>query len=1071
MQYLDQHFLPVLDAVDTAVAYHGTYEPGLVATSLGIAMLAAFVALSTSRQIIVARTQVARILWAAAGAISMGGGIWAMHFIGMLAFSLPCGVTYDPLSTALSMIPGVLASGVALSIICRRAEPGMRHLLGGAVLMASGIGMMHYAGMAAMQPQALMFYDPALVVVSVVVAIALAYISLGILFRFRVLASRALWPTFAAASVMGFAIAGMHYTAMRAAIFLPLPDPSILIIALPKTALAFAIVAVTGLIAASTLAATFAGRQTDLAQTLRAEIVRRQNIEHDAEGGKLRLQAILDSVVDGIVTIDQQGRIQQWSSGAERIFGYTSDEVLNRNVSMLMPEPHRLRDDRYIGSFLTTRDANIIGIGRELAAVRKDGTEFPMELAVNEVRIGDEVLFTGILRDISERKRTEAALILARQEAEDANAAKSQFLATMSHEIRTPMNGVIGMANLLGSTTLSERQRRLVTNLSRSGQSLLALINDILDFSKIEAGRFELFETDFDPQDVLADVTNVFCEHCTTRGLEFIYFIADDVPARLTGDPVRLRQVLINLVGNAIKFTERGEILLRLTVVQQGEGQAILSFSVEDTGIGIEPEKCGLVFESFRQVDNSMTRSRGGTGLGLTISKQLVELMGGQIGVESEVGRGSRFHFTIQCKVALAKAAEAPQIEKTLRVLLADANAVSARVMSLYLANWNVDATIVLGVDDANSAWSLAVERGHPFDAVIVDIKGLLDAGITLAQTLQKAAPVILLIGMDESIKEETLEAVGAAAMLTKPARPSELFDVLAAIASGEQGRDPANSPFATRRNAQTKRPQFDARILVAEDNPVNQDVVTGLLESLGCKVVTAPHGRSAIQHYAQEKFDLILMDCEMPILNGFQATKRIREMELMATADGDKPARMPILALTAHALADIRDECFAVGMDDFLVKPFDDEQIIAAFRRWIGPLERAGIERKIVVANGSKPIEDDAIEKIRAMDTKGNDALLKRVVSQFLSSAPPLVATIHAKSDAGDGDALWRAAHSLKSSAAALGAKQLAQHCADIETLAREVGVERVKGLLDTLDSKLTAATKRLQELVGVAA
>ena len=1069
MQYLDRYFMPFSGAVDAADAYQGIYEPGLVVTSLVIAVLAAFVALSTAQQIVTARTRPARWLWASAGAISMGGGIWSMHFIGMLAFSLPCGISYDPVGTAFSMFPGILASGVALAIICRRGTPGFRHILAGAVLMGAGIGIMHYAGMAAMQPQAVMLFDPVLIAAAVVVAVALSFISLTVLFQLRVTRSTGFIKTFAAAVIMGAAVAGMHYMAMRSSVFLPLPDPSILSGSLPKTLLAVGIVVVSSLIAACALAATFAGRQKDLAKTLLTEIERGRDLEKDAENGRVRLQAILDSVVDGIVTIDRRGTIQQWSSGAERIFGYAADEALGRTVAMLMPATQRLKPDEFLIALQAIHAHKNKDVGQELLAIRKDGTEFPMELSVNEVHIGEEVLFTGILRDISERKRTEAALIQARQEAENANAAKSQFLATMSHEIRTPMNGVIGMANLLSNTTLTERQRHFVNNLSRSGKSLLALINDILDFSKIEAGRFELFETDFDPRVVLAVVTDVFSERCAAKGLEFIYFIADDVPAMLSGDPVRLRQILINLVGNAIKFTDRGEILLELKVTQAADGAIVLSFSVQDTGIGIEATKRDLVFESFQQADNSMTRARGGTGLGLTISKQLVELMGGVIGVESEFGRGSRFHFTIRCKIAASKSSKPLRLEKPLRVMLVDANAVSAHVTSLYLAGWNVDATIVSNIADAHYAWTRATERNRVFDSVVVDVKGLGESGIDLARTMSKSASVILLIGMDGSIKEEALEAVGATAILTKPARPSELFGIFASIASGEQNHNP-NASLAARRHAQAKRPQFEARILVAEDNPVNQDVATGLLEALGCEVVTAPHGQSAVELYAQEKFDLVFMDCEMPILNGFQATVRIREME-QAAAAGEKPVRLPILALTAHALADIRDQCMDAGMDDFLVKPFDDDQIVAALRRWIGHLERAAVERNIVVANDAEAIEDDAIKKIRAMDSKGNDALLKRVVSQFLTSAPPLVATMHQKSDAGDSEALWRAAHSLKSSAAALGAKQLAQRCADIETLVRDAGLDRARGLLDTLDAELNAATRRLQELAGVAA
>ena len=643
----------------------------------------------------------------------------------------------------------------------------------------------------------------------------------------------------------------------------------------------------------------------------------------------------------------------------------------------------------------------------------------------------------------------------------------------MSHEIRTPMNGIIGMANLLNMTPLTDRQRHLVANLSRSGQSLLSIINDILDFSKIEAGRFELFEADFDPREVLGDVSDVFCERCATKGLELVYYIAEDVPARLVGDPGRLRQILINLVGNAIKFTERGEILIQMAVSSHADGAVVLSLSVDDTGIGIEAGKCGQVFQSFSQVDNSMTRARGGTGLGLAISKQLVELMGGTIGVESELGRGSRFFFTVKCKLAAASS-DARQHEKTLNALLIDTNAVSAHVMSLYLASWQVDTTAVSTLAEADEAIADATAVGAAYDVVMVDIKGLGSDGIEFARGLRTRLPkleIVLLIGMDGKLDEQTLESVGARAMLAKPVRPMELFSALHEIAAGT----PVPAAVASRGRVETKTKQarFEARILVAEDNPVNQDVATGILESLGCRVVTAPNGRSVVQRYAQEPFDLILMDCEMPILDGFEATQQIRKLEQIAESAGEKKPRTPIIALTAHALADIRERCIAAGMDDFLVKPFDQSQIVAGLRRWIGPLERSATAVAAAAPAKAVPttLDNDAIQKIRSVDSTGNDVLLKKVVSQFATSAPPLVAAIRAKCDAGDGEALWRAAHSLKSSAAALGAKQLSLHCADIEALARASGAEPVKVLLDMLENEFSAALGQLQQLVGKAA
>src|ERR1700730_5570777 len=459
-----------------------------------------------------------------------------------------------------------------------------------------------------------------------------------------------------------------------------------------------------------------------------------------------------------------------------------------------------------------------------------------------------------------------------------ANRAKSQFLATMSHEIRTPMNGVVGTANLLATTPLNDRQTQLVHNLVGSGQALLGIINDILDLSKIEAGHFELAEVDFDPRELIAEITDLFGERCTSKGIEFIYFVAEDVPHHLTGDPARLRQVLISLVGNAIKFTERGEILVELSLADNAAEHVTLRCSVKDTGIGIGREQRARIFESFPQVDASVTRSRGGTGLGLSIVTELVTLMGGDIGVESEVGRGSRFWFTTRLARsadALASASRQRAIERPLRVLAVDANAVSAEIMSRYFASWRIDALLCATADEAETAWQEAAASERPFDVLIIDVKGLACEGVKLARKVrmeqQEYRPeVILLMGLDGSVADSSLESLGAFALLAKPARPSVLFDCLASIASGS--RENGIASFYIRKSADGPALAFDARVLVVEDNAVNQDVASGILKQMGCTVVTAANGRSAVQLFPQETFYLILMGWEMPIMDGFDA-------------------------------------------------------------------------------------------------------------------------------------------------------------------------------------------------------
>ena len=887
MLQFTQYFLPYRITAELAPAFDGEYHTGLVLLSLAIASLSAYVALTVSDRIVSAMTPRGRLAWDSAGAVSMGGGIWSMHFIGMLAFTLPCGVDYDLFGSVLSIIPGVIASGVALRVISQVQAPSYMRLLGAALLMGGGIGAMHYAGMAAMRPEALLLYDPGMVLVSVVVAVALAY--LAFLVHFRLRRFNLSWPvpaTAVAALTMGLAVAVMHYTAMSAASFYPDLSTISLGSDVPFTLLAMLIALLAALVAGGTITAAFIGRQYDLVARLSSEMRQRLELEHEAHRSRARTQAIVDSVADAIVTIDRAGRIRTWSTGAERIFGYTASDVVGSNLTMLMPEPHRSRHDKYVNSFLATREAKIIGIGRELTAVRRDGTEFPIDLTVTEVKGVDEVLFTGILRDITERKRAEQELISAREQAEAASRAKSEFLATMSHEIRTPMNGVLGMANLLGSTTLNERQSRLTENLLRSGQALMGIINDILDFSKIEAGRLELLEADFEPREVIAEIADLFSERCASKGLEFIYFVDEAVPTTLRGDPIRLRQICMNLVSNAIKFTERGEILVEVGVAEDHPDRVTLNMAVVDTGIGIPVDKRAAVFESFQQVDGSMTRSRGGTGLGLAIVKQLVTLMGGQIGVDGEIGRGSRFWFTLQLRKSASEAAAprgARHLVRKLSVLLVDANTVSGHVASQYLDAWGLSPDVCSTATEARETWDAAIAAGTGYDVVIIDVKGLGEAGIDLAAKMRADRPrssmeIIYLAGADK-FAAETLDAHDAFATLSKPVRPSELYDCLASIAAGAGSQ--SVSALFTRRD-RMRRVRFNARILVAEDNAINQDVVMGMLDNMGCRVVTVPNGRAAVQAVAQDHFDLILMDCEMPEMDGFQAARRIREIERM---------------------------------------------------------------------------------------------------------------------------------------------------------------------------------------------
>ncbi len=1064
--------------------YAGVYDPWLVALSVVVASLANLAALSVASRVGDASNWRSRWAWSIAGAAAMGGGVWAMHFIGMLAFSLPCGVTYDLLGTFLSAAPGIFASAVALRIVGAIGAIGQARKVLGAILIGAGIGAMHYSGMAAMQPDAIIRYSPGLFALSVIVAVALAYAALQIFAVVRSRVASELEASYFAAPVMGLAVAGMHYTAMEAASFYPVAFSDDFGMGYAgSTPLAILVASGSMFVGIVAIVASIAGRHWRLSRTLAEEVGRRKALERQAEARRARLQAILDGVVDAIVTVDRQGRIQQWSAGAERIFGYAPEEIVGQSVTRLMPPLHGDQHAHYVDAYLATGFAKIIGKGQELTGIRKDGSEFPLELAVSRVDDDDEVFFTGIMRDITQRKAAEAALVQAREQAEAANLAKSQFLATMSHEIRTPMNGVLGMANLLAFTDLNARQQRLLGNIQRSGKGLLGIINNILDLAKIEAGKFELTQTQFRLRDVVDDLSELFAERCEQKGVELIYYVDEALPDQVEGDPTRLRQVLTNLVGNAVKFTEAGEILIEAKLGAQSDDGFTLVCAVRDTGIGIAQDEIDRVFESFHQVDGTLTRSSGGTGLGLSITQLLVRLMGGEISVESALGEGSTFTFTTALRAAPQAADEErrpPTPWGGFRLLLAEKNTRTAEILQDYLRGWGVDVEPVPSLLQARASLSAAASMGYRFDAIIVDVKGYGDDAVMFAEQARISDPevcIVALTSLDRHAIDEALAKKGFAAILPKPVGASDLFNALAPAAAGLAQIRPRASQS---RAATTEGTGFDGRVLIVEDNLVNQEVAVGMLEHLGCRWETAADGQRALQMAASEHFDVILMDCEMPVMDGMEATRRIREFEAATAGSPDRPARRtPIVALTAHALNEIQGACEAAGMDDFMTKPFDEAQLVRALSRWMKPIYRpeapaatpaVAVEAPAQRPEGdveASPLDLIVVNKLRERDRPERPSRFAKLVGQFAEIMPALLMDIEMSADNGDLERLWRGAHSMKSSAGALGALKLAARCAEIETAGRDGREDELHDLCRHLEHDVNAAIDALNALL----
>jgi PAS domain S-box-containing protein len=1071
-----------------------------------------------------------------------------------------------------------------------------------------------------------------------------------------------------------------------------------------------------------------------------------------------RLHAMIDTAADGIITINEGGIVRSWNRAAASIFGYEPEEAIGQNVSMIVPSPAREQHDAYIARYLDTREPHIIGSGREVEGLRKDGTRIPLHLALSEARVGDETIFTAIVRDLSqqraaaetlrrneerlqlaveganlviweldlqsgrislssgwgamlgypedriqdlhdwasllrpdtleeksrlladfaagrvpvyrteqrmrsasgewrwvlehgrvvsrdaegrplravgtseditERKRVEQAFATlyevarilaeaervdeaasslikavchglewdvgaiwlvdedgsrircrvvescnenafarirdlsintslprdngfiggvwstgapawidsvaaladadefprfkvalddgvlsafalpiligdtvvgviefgcreirhrdegtltnlatlgsqfgqflrrkqseenmrrAKEEAEAAARAKSDFLATVSHEIRTPMNGVIGMAGLLLDTPLSTEQREYAETVRASAESLLAVINDILDFSKTESGEVGLEITDFNLRAVIEGVGELLGMAANRKGIEFVCLVEPELPAVLRGDPGRLRQVLTNLVGNAIKFTDQGEVWLH---AERGPGgQGCVRFTVRDTGPGIPQEAQARVFLPFSQADSSTTRKYGGTGLGLAISKRLVEAMGGSIGLLSAPGAGSTFWFVVPLPaVAATDASEGKCSLPGLRVLVADDSAMSRHALLQQMRHWDVVCEEAAGGEAALAALRAAARGGTPYTLALIDrwMPGM--DGLALVRAIRADATLaslrLVLLNPDGHRGYIDAEQVGIAHILSKPVRPTQLGETLnQALLDVVSGRPVIGSAAGEQATASCGGAPAAGRVLVAEDNAVNKRVAMLMLSRLGYSTDGVANGLEAVEAVKRVPYDAVLMDCQMPEMDGFDATAAIRRL-------GGTRRQIPIIAMTANAMAGDRERCLAAGMNDYIAKPVVEKELQAVLLRWVSPGAGAA------AAPPAPPAVDAAaLEELRRLGGESGVDMSGEVIALYLRDAPSLLGSMRAALDAGDTPALQRAAHGLKSSSGYLGARRLAQICADIEW---RTGQEALSGCTEALEAATEECARVLSELRAI--
>ncbi|MDH3970105.1 MAG: response regulator, partial [Rhodospirillales bacterium] len=686
---------------------------------------------------------------------------------------------------------------------------------------------------------------------------------------------------------------------------------------------------------------------------------------------------------------------------------------------------------------------------------------------------------SGLEAKVEERT---AALQRAKDQAEEANRAKSSFLAKMSHEIRTPMIGVLGMTDLLGRTGLGNRQSRLVGTLRQSAETLLHIINDILDFSRIEAGKFTLDRIEFELRNLVADVVELLAEPAQRKQLEVVYLVAPEVPEWVCGDPHRLRQIFTNLIGNAIKFTERGEIEIKVKLARQSADTVTLDFEVKDTGIGIDPADQAKLFESFEQANDSITRNYGGTGLGLSITKQLVGMMGGRIGVESAAGQGSRFWFT----AAFERSHRQPTTRRAAgselagaRILVVDDNATNREVLSQYLsAEGAVSREAERGIDALALLYD-AAGGGAGFDLAILDMAMPEMDGLELARTIKASpeisgTPLILLtsIGWEE---DSAADAAGFCAYLTKPVRQTELCRQVMRILNlpGSCAPAPPQLPAEDPPAASPAPSALKARVLLAEDNPVNQEVAREYLDDLGCRVEIVETGAAAVEAFGRTDCDLILMDCQMPEMDGFEATRLIREEERRAGAR----EHMTIIAVTAYTTPGERQRCLDAGMDDYLAKPFDQEELRVMLRRWLPDAamldtgQRDAAPQEVAQEAGEAVLDQSALDKIRAVDRKTGRGVLSKVIGIYLDHTSAELQALGAAVAREDAAAVAKLAHGLKSSSANLGAQTLAGLLKELEHRGRGEVLAEAPALFARIEAEFERVRPALEAELPAAA
>lgn len=754
------------------------------------------------------------------------------------------------------------------------------------------------------------------------------------------------------------------------------------------------------------------------------------------------VESIINNMTDSLTVVNPSGVISGVNQAACDLLGYGEDELVGKPFEFLFPDSMNNKSSSLLDRL--KREHAITGM--DILLETAQGKQIPVSFS-GSVMIEKSGEVTGIVcvaQDITERLAVQKQLEEAKEAAESVSQAKTQFLTSMSHEIRTPMNGVLGMIELLLESDLTEKQRNFAGTVRKSGELLLSIINDILDFSKIESGKLKLEGIDFNLRKTVEDTVGLMAERAFSKELDLTLLIENDIPAVVGGDPTRLQQIILNLTGNAVKFTDQGEVGVRVATADKTTDGITILFEVRDTGIGIDPEIQDTIFDSFSQADSSTSRKYGGTGLGLAICKRLVTLMGGEIGLHSNPGEGTCFWFTIKFSKQAGDEKEtvyAPPAPDHLKLLIAEPNDSTVKNLNYYLNARNVGTEHIKTAAEALRKLKQALSEKNPFDILIIN-KTLEDMpGLELAKHIRHdesldAVKIILMTPVNIPDKRE----IWISGYLAKPVRRDMLFDCLVSVMNGKPHKSHAAPTIPD-----THFEKHGAKILLAEDNKINQEVAKNMLTKLGIEVDIVENGEEAVDAAFRNGYDLILMDCQMPKVDGYEATQQIRGRE-RALSSKDNPS-ITIIALTAHALPGDRERCLAVGMDDYLSKPFTMEDLRNTIGKWLGSTVTCtvpGTAPESECSNHSEsPLDETVLDNISALQQVGMPDILSELIEIYLKESEKLIQNLSHSMEHNDAAGMARSAHSLKSSSGNMGAMALAELCKDMEENGRRQKTE----------------------------